>query len=162
MPMGGNCGFVAVSWALLIAGRLPGNDVSGRWVRAALAAHVAAQAGFYAEKVDEARVVSGSKGEAEKSVQAFVRGVREDGLKGHWLGQMWGFLEIFAVARAFNLNVELYAFDVGSQKVRLYHQQNEGKHCVALLFSGQAEGGHFDLLLPMTRFGEGWRGRRRG
>lgn len=161
MPMGGNCGFVAVSWALLIAGRLPGNDVSGTWVRRTLARHVAAQAGFYAEQLAQWGVVQGGREAGEDSVRGFVVRVREDGVKGHWLGEMWGFLEIFAVARALAVNVELYVFDVASQRVRMYHQQNEGKDCVALLFSGQAKGGHFDLLLPVKRAGEGWLGRRR-
>lgn len=157
IPMGGNCGFVAVSWALLIAGRLPSNDTSGGWVRRSLAAHVAAQPSFYAAKLVEWRVVAGGTEAAAASVKEFGRKVGEEGIKGHWLGQMWGFLEIFAIARAFRLNVELYTFDVTSQKVRMYHQQNEGKVTVAMLFSGQAEGGHFDLLLPTRRLSDLWK-----
>lgn len=157
VPMGGNCGFVAVSWALLIAGRLPSNDTSGGWVRRWLASHVAAQASFYAAKLVEWRVVAGGAEEATASVKEFVRKVGEEGIKGHWLGEMWGFLEIFAIARAFWLNVELYTFDVANQKVRMYHQQNEGKVTVAMLFTGQAEGGHFDLLLPTRRMSDLWK-----
>lgn len=159
--MGGNCGFVAVSWALLIAGRLPSNDTSGAWVRRSLAAHVSAQAWFYAAKLVEWRVLAGGPTEAAGSVREFVRKVGEEGLRGHWLGQMWGFLEIFAMAKAFRLNVELYTFDVASQKVRMYHQQNEGKVRVAMMFSGQAEGGHFDLLLPTKRFSDLWKPKQR-
>lgn len=160
VPMGGDCGFQAIGWALLISGRACGQDSNKTYIRNKVAEHVWNERVHYAAKLSE----MGFGDDAERRVETFVKEVRKGGLKGHWLGSLWGGLEIRAVARCFEVCVELYVWDVGTQSVKRYWEVNEGKEVVRLLFSGEAEAGHFDLLLQRVGWGsawEKWRGRRR-
>lgn len=152
VPMGGDCGFQAIGWALLISGRACSQGSNDSYIRNKVAEHVWNERAYYAAKVSE----MGSSDGAERYVKTFVKEVRKSGLKGHWLGSLWGGLEICAVARCFELCVELYAWDVGTQSVKRYWQVNEGKEVVRLLFSGEAEAGHFDLLLRRVGWATAW------
>lgn len=147
---GGNCGFQAAAWALIHFG-IGGNAMCSTRVRELLAEHVRATRDFYVRRLVEVGIVPAVPA-ARDSVDAFCSEVRRQGIHGHWLGQMWGGLEIVALARALGVCVELYAFDVDAQRVRLYQKVEEGKKVVALLFTGEAGAGHFDLLLPVRRF----------
>lgn len=144
IPPGGDCGFIAVAWSLLIHGLLPPTQSNGNIIRERLARHVQDEKEFYAGRLRE----WGLGGEDEMgSVNEFVREVRQGGLDGHWLGQMWGGMEIWAVGRCCGVGIELYSWDVAEQKVRRYWRVCEGKDVVSLFFSGDAAGGHFDLLV---------------
>lgn len=156
MPMGGDCGFQAVGWALLVSGRICGQGSNGMYIRNKVAEHVWNDRVYYAAKVSQ----MGFGEDAESLVVSFVKDVRKGGLEGHWLGSLWGGLELCAVARCFELCVELYGWDVETQSVKRYWEVNEGKNVVRLLFSGKAEAGHFDLLLERVRWGRAlWRRR---
>ncbi|CAN8075281.1 unnamed protein product [Agarophyton chilense] len=144
-PAGGDCGFHAIAWALL---QLSGAALSASAVRAALARHVASHAALYA-KLLRRQGHAASPHAAAAAVALFTRNVLVEGVRGHWLGQMWGEIELLALAKAFVVSVELYCFDVSAQRLRQYASFDEGRNVVRLLFTGAARAGHFDALLPL-------------
>ncbi|KAI0567643.1 polyketide synthase family protein [Gracilaria domingensis] len=151
-PAGGDCGFYAMAWALL---HFNGPSLSATCVRRKLAQHVKQQATFYAQLLRRHGQAQ-SRQHASDSVSDFTRNVLMEGVHGHWLGQMWGEIELLALAKAYLVCVELYCFEVSSQSLRRYAHFEEGKRVVRLLFTGDARAGHFDALLPQDTFGR-WR-----
>lgn len=167
-PSGGSCGFLAVAWALLIAG-IPGACGNPSAMRNVLATHVCSNREVYVTALQEhGYSVSGdtvesadrNREEATGStwldkVALFERSVVVGGIDGHWLGQYWGDLEILALARALQITIDLYTFDTNLQQVRQYFRARceEGKYVeltVSLLFTGKADSGHFDLLQEIS------------
>lgn len=158
---GGDCGFQAISWALIVA-NAAGPDMCSALVRKALRDEVANHREYYAslaesylnvqedtstELVQDEHTTSSSAAEA---VDHFLKSVLIGGLTGHWLGQQWGNVEIVAIARAYKLHIELFAFDVATQTVRGYFEEKAGDLFVGLLFTGSAADGHFDVLVPQS------------
>lgn len=134
---GGDCGFEAVCWGLQ-TGR--GYGPSARELRRITRDHVLANRASYVRACGDTRAVG-----------AFCRSVVRPGLAGHWLGSSWGALEIIAVARAVGNSITVYTFDTKLQRFRAYFEEavNEDKHpAVRLLFTGDADRGHFDCLVP--------------
>lgn len=146
---GGDCGWEAISWGLLVA---RGSSPSGTRIRAFARAHVRSERTAYADACG-----------VPEQVDEFLASVTRTGLSGHWLGQTWGALELVAVARALSCTVRLYAWCPTTQGVRSYFEESAGKDVVRLLFTGSAERGHFDVLLeePVRKkgFTARWRAR---
>ncbi len=137
---GGDCGFEAVAWGIALT---RGAGPSSREVRRVLAQHVYSQRDAYVRACGSAR-----------QVDQFCRGVMKTGLLGHWLGATWGALEIVAVARAIGVTIRVYTFDVRTQRFRCYFEEMAGgadEQPVRLLFSGDADRGHFDCLVPEAK-----------
>lgn len=144
-PSGGDCGFYAIAWALN-QGRKAYAFFSPTQIRRALSAQVLQNRHFYETQVT-AKYLENSHDDACESVSKFSRNILQEGRTGHWLGQMWGDLELLVVARTFNCRIQLYTFDTNGQIVRPYASFNEGKKSIAIFFSGCADAGHFDALL---------------
>lgn len=103
----------------------------------------------------------------QKGVSSWEASVVRTGMGGHWLGALWGVLEIEVAARAFGVCIDMYAFDVRKQTVRCYHTcgldhadpaTGGGEGSIAppgpdnqrrfgMLFSGPARSGHFYVLV---------------
>ncbi|PXF46122.1 hypothetical protein BWQ96_04128 [Gracilariopsis chorda] len=143
-PSGGDCGFHAISWALL---HLSGPTLSSTDVRRKLSTHVRQNTAFYSDLLRRQGHWELAD-ETANAVATFSRSVLMEGVNGHWLGQMWGEIELLALAKAFTVCVELYCFEVAPQQLRRYARFEEGKRVVRLLFTGSAQAGHFDVLLP--------------
>jgi hypothetical protein len=84
----------------------------------------------------------------DSHLTAFVKNVVRPGMTGHWLGAEIGGLEFVAVARALNVTLAIYCFDVPSQTVRRFEEaKSESSNSeICLFFTGPAASGHFDLL----------------
>lgn len=137
---GGDCGFEAIAWGIAIT---QGNGPNCRQVRRILAQHVYSNRDVYIQACGNAN-----------QVDEFCHNVLKTGLLGHWLGACWGALEIVAVARALHITIRVYTFDVRSQKFRCYFEEVAGpadQPPVRLLFTGDADRGHFDCLIPEAK-----------
>lgn len=132
---GGDCGFEAISNMYL--GR-----TDAAYIRRQTRQHVSS------ERFQYKRACGGSRAE----VALFCRSITRPGLKGHWLGQMWGALELVAVARALAITLIIHTFDVPTQRLRPYFEEPAGDPVVRLLYTGSAEQGHFDALVPASRW----------
>jgi hypothetical protein len=88
----------------------------------------------------------------EPQLTTFVKSVVRPGMAGHWLGAEIGGLEFVAVARALDITLALYCFDVPSQTVRRFEEakSENSKYEICLFFAGPAASGHFDLLWKMA------------
>jgi hypothetical protein len=84
----------------------------------------------------------------DSHLTAFVKNVVRPGMTGHWLGAEIGGLEFVAVARALNITLAIYCFDVLTQTVRRFEEakSESSKSEICLFFTGPAASGHFDLL----------------
>jgi len=146
---GGDCGFEAIAWGLQIS---QGYGPSAADLRKLVSRHVLAQKDSY----------TSAAGGCEKDVETFANNVLKTGLDGHWLGAQWGALEIVAVSRTVGCTLKLYTFDTKLQKFRSYFEENNNNYIntntnnnnntkeisVRLLFTGEADRGHFDCLIP--------------
>lgn len=164
VDMDGNCGFQAVAKGLKALGILRKSEATHMVVRERLMHHVKDETVFYAQKLASWRQMEDrtiSEDEAWdmglESVEKFLESVMQGGIQGHWLGSMWGGIELMAVARAFDVHIEVFTYCTLKHEVKKYEEHNtESAGVVSLFFAGCASGGHFDLLLPdrplMERF----------
>lgn len=154
--MDGNCGFQAVATGLEVLGILNESEATHTVVRERLMFHVRDEDVFYAQQIASwCQMESESVSEDEAwdvgldSVERFIESVTQEGMQGHWLGSMWGGLELMALSRAFGVQIEVFTYCTLKQEVKKYEEHNaDGEGTVSLFFAGCASGGHFDLLLP--------------
>lgn len=157
IPADGNCGFSSVLAALAIAGRKLTDEYNVNGIRRSVSRHVQLNRDFYALKI-----VEHEQAQEEEAIQAayyrvdrFTQSVLSEGLNGHWLGSVLGELELLAVANTFAISIQLYAPSPERGGIRptvevgpVLTPEIETPLQVDLLFSGRANSGHFDLLLP--------------
>jgi hypothetical protein len=125
-----------------------GADMAARDVRKAMADEVRANEDWYVAA--SAGLVSAER------LRVLVANVVRPGLSGFWLGSEAGVLEIVMVARALNICIALYCFDIPTQQVRRYESGEVPRPDfeVCLLFTGPAASGHFDLLVRVSESGD--------
>lgn len=87
----------------------------------------------------------------DSDLDRLEREVSRPGIAGHWLGTVLGILEHVIVARAMNINIYLYQFDLKKQCVRQFECAIvENADCdVFLFFTGPPASGHFDALVKI-------------
>jgi len=121
--MNGDCGYAAILKGLVLAAN-PDADapiVDVRKVkacRAAMAKAVRSDRAYYRKRVT---LYCDSVDTLKKGVAGWEASIVRGGMGGHWLGALWGVLEIEVAARAFGVCIDMYAFDVRKQAVRCYH-----------------------------------------
>lgn len=146
-PTGGDCGFHTIAWALNAHQTgMPTNLLTAIDIRRKLSIHIRQDADFYTERLQTIGIASSNE-EAQRSITRITDSVLQPGVHGHWLGQVWGDVELLAIARLFRCRLQLFTFDVTMQAVRRYASFNEGKRTICVFFSGRANAGHFDMLL---------------
>lgn len=177
--MNGDCGYAAILKGQVLAANPDASPpaIDARKVRAcrqAMARAVKANRDYYRERL---ALYCDSVDTLTRGVSSWESSVVRTGMGGHWLGALWGVLEIEVAARAFGVCIDMYAFDVRKQAVRCYHTcgleqvappegagggdaaggetpglapapPGEGNaRRFGLLFSGPARSGHFDVLV---------------
>jgi len=121
--MNGDCGYAAILKGLVLAANpdadAPIIDVRKvKACRAAMAKAVRADRAYYHKRVT---LYCDSVDTLKKGMAGWEASVVRGGMGGHWLGALWGVLEIEVAARAFGVCIDMYAFDVRKQAVRCYH-----------------------------------------
>lgn len=120
-------------------------EIDARDVRKAMGDEVRENMDWYVEASD------GIVG--KDRLEGIVDNCCKVGLSGFWLGSEAGVLEFVMIARALNIRLGLYCFDVKSQAVRRFEEVEVGRtggECeIRLLFTGPATSGHFDLLMKV-------------
>jgi len=150
VSLDGDCGFSALAKAV--------NEV--RWaqdpkhieltavdIREILRREVITNKSFYLEQAKQNEAFLWCL-EENGGIDGFSESVVRSGMKGHWLGEKWGGMELLALSKALEITIEMFTYSADLRSIVSYERLCGGTKAYAgLLFTGPATGGHFDLLM---------------